>query len=236
MRAVLAFLLLTGCGREAFEVGPDHDGDGIADLGDNCPTKYDQGAEDDDGDGVGDACDPNPGTPGDSLASLTFFDDTITNWVPDTIDNWNVGTTTGAADATEARLDLTIDAPAPTIDVTFVVLDYGPAVGDVENALYVTFAIGAENRSCRMINGNPSTQELNYMGPGSGGGVSFLNLTLGAITNMRTGLDATGLHCSVNEVAFTEAFVPSGGSALRSEIIVHHLTVELQSVVVYTAR
>ena len=62
VRAVLLVLLLAGCGREEFEVGADHDGDGIADLGDSCPTKYDQGAEDRDGDGVGDACDPHPGT------------------------------------------------------------------------------------------------------------------------------------------------------------------------------
>jgi len=40
-------------------VGPDTDGDGICDAGDNCPTVANPTQADLDGDGIGDACDDN---------------------------------------------------------------------------------------------------------------------------------------------------------------------------------
>jgi subtilisin family serine protease len=54
--AVGAVLALTG--RSA--VAPDGDGDGIADLADNCPAAPNPAQVDADGDGAGDACDPPP--------------------------------------------------------------------------------------------------------------------------------------------------------------------------------
>ena len=41
----------------------DSDGDGVADLDDNCPDVYNPDQEDSDGDGIGDACDPGPPIP-----------------------------------------------------------------------------------------------------------------------------------------------------------------------------
>jgi hypothetical protein len=40
----------------AFEAGPDGDGDGVDDFGDNCPNAANPGQEDADNDGIGDVC------------------------------------------------------------------------------------------------------------------------------------------------------------------------------------
>jgi hypothetical protein len=45
----------------ADEYTPDTDGDGVADIYDNCPGTANAGHADADGDGLGDACDPTPG-------------------------------------------------------------------------------------------------------------------------------------------------------------------------------
>jgi hypothetical protein len=77
MLRLVTLLGLAACGRVGFEAseleipdvpaGHDEDGDGVADVDDNCPHLA--GAQTDgDGDGVGDLCDPNPMTPGDVIA------------------------------------------------------------------------------------------------------------------------------------------------------------------------
>jgi hypothetical protein len=54
-----------GSGGDAFNDGPDADGDGVCDLSDNCPGISNADQADADGDGVGDACDGD----GDGAAS-----------------------------------------------------------------------------------------------------------------------------------------------------------------------
>jgi hypothetical protein len=48
----------------AYCPGADDDGDGVADLVDNCPAVYNPAQEDTDRDGVGDVCDDCPDAPG----------------------------------------------------------------------------------------------------------------------------------------------------------------------------
>ena len=55
-----------GCGQASCDrqCGPDSDGDGKADTGDNCPAKYNPDQLDADRDGSGDCCDTQPGCGG----------------------------------------------------------------------------------------------------------------------------------------------------------------------------
>ncbi len=165
----------------------------------------------------------------------TFFDDTITNWVPDTIANWDVGTTIGDPDTTMARLDLDIDASSPTIDVSFVPLDYGTATGAGENALYITIALGGANVRCVLFNAVTLDPTLNYIGPTTVSGASLVGIAPGTVNYMRATLDASGLRCTGNETVAPVALGASSGSTLRTTIIVSHMTIALQSAVVYSS-
>jgi hypothetical protein len=74
VRAVIAMLLVAGCGRVGFDAsdiiasdgGPDAanpndlDGDGVDNAVDNCPTTANPDQDNEDGDRFGDACDPCP--------------------------------------------------------------------------------------------------------------------------------------------------------------------------------
>jgi Thrombospondin type 3 repeat len=76
-------VLLTGCGRLAFDASPDvspgtclaighdEDGDGVDDACDVCPHVANPTQGDGDGDGVGDPCDPQPAIAGERIE---FFD------------------------------------------------------------------------------------------------------------------------------------------------------------------
>jgi hypothetical protein len=74
---MLAIIVLSGCGRLAFDpkqcapAGHDEDLDGIDDACDVCPHIADSAQADMDGDGVGDNCDPNPTSPREHIE---FFD------------------------------------------------------------------------------------------------------------------------------------------------------------------
>lgn len=56
--------------------GHDEDLDGIDDNCDDCPADPNPGQADGDGDRVGDACDPSPGSPGDTILLFLPFTDT----------------------------------------------------------------------------------------------------------------------------------------------------------------
>ena len=56
-RALIAGLALPLLGTPTLAALPDHDGDGIPDELDNCPSGYDPTQADSDADGVGDHCD-----------------------------------------------------------------------------------------------------------------------------------------------------------------------------------
>lgn len=94
-------LLLTGCGRIAFQpaeettsdatpspdakvcvtpAGHDEDSDGVDDACDGCPHIADPAQPDTDGDGVDDACDPRPQQPGDSITFFDPFTTRLTAW------------------------------------------------------------------------------------------------------------------------------------------------------------
>jgi len=52
------FVAAGGFSQSVFKIEFDSDGDGIADLLDNCPTIFNPNQRDHDGDGIGNACDP----------------------------------------------------------------------------------------------------------------------------------------------------------------------------------
>lgn len=98
-RALIATLVLVGCGRFGFDptgngapsdgppdgsqvcapVGHDEDGDGIDDACDVCPHRADPGQGDLDGDQVGDACDPQPTIARQKIVVFDPFRD-LTAW------------------------------------------------------------------------------------------------------------------------------------------------------------
>lgn len=111
MRAARVLLVLvTACGRVAFEPrtppdarggagsgdapgGHDEDGDGIPDALDNCPQLANPTQGDADGDHVGDACDPEPSNPRQTIA---YFSAMLPGEAPFTV---NTGTFAMGADA-----------------------------------------------------------------------------------------------------------------------------------------
>jgi hypothetical protein len=88
-------LLVAGCGRFAFEAGPDakgirtcvapvghdEDGDGVDDACDGCPHIADPDQPNSDGDGVDDACDPRPDVAGDSIVFFDPFEAADPSWM-----------------------------------------------------------------------------------------------------------------------------------------------------------
>jgi Thrombospondin type 3 repeat len=78
----------------------DHDGDGRGDVCDVCPHLVDAGG-DADGDGVGDACDPRPTEAGDRIALFEGFYDDVA-WTPVAGGAWNVST--GAINETDLTM------------------------------------------------------------------------------------------------------------------------------------
>src|SRR5262245_35932325 len=69
---VLAALLVSGCTADGEPNGPggeDNDGDGIANIADNCPSVVNVAQSDLDHDALGDACDTD--LDGDAIANVT---------------------------------------------------------------------------------------------------------------------------------------------------------------------
>jgi hypothetical protein len=61
-----------------------------ADAIDNCPGIYNPAQDDGDSDHAGEACDPHPGTPGDTIVARAMFDVSLIggSWVPSNAAVW----------------------------------------------------------------------------------------------------------------------------------------------------
>lgn len=238
MRAVCLLAVLGACTQNIDRL-PDHDGDGYADAFDNCPSRYDPSQDDGDGDGVGDACDPHVASDGDAIVHFAFFDHGLAGWVPDTIDNWSVdgdeALTVMDADSTQARLELDADASSPTIALTFVVKDYGPAVARRDNAVQLRMSMGALNVSGMVSNRDDGNPIMNVIGVNSDNDqVGVADVLPDLVNTLRLTFDAGGTHIVVNESTYEEAIPASDGStALHASILVFGQQVALQSAVVY---
>jgi hypothetical protein len=237
VRLVLVVALIAGC-RERLDELPDHDGDGVVDIYDGCPSMYDPDVGDRDGDGVGDACDPHLTTPGDEILSYTFFDHELGDWVPDTIDSWSVAgpraTTTADADSTLARLTLETDALYPTIELQFSVDEYGPSVVRRDNELFITMSNAGNPPSCGMANRDNGEAQLNVVGGNSNfDSAGLFAVDVNLVSTFRMTFDATGTHCVANERVYSSGLYLPDGSSLHAQIIVSHLQVALHSAIVY---
>ena len=203
--------LLAACGRENFELDAavdaptippaDHDGDGIPNAVDVCPTEFDPMQVDTDSDDVGDACDPRPTMSGDRLAGVGLFSESFGVWIPDTITNWSLGggkvSTTSPADATAARLSFTAAGADPTVRLSFVPDDYGTsAQNHAINILLASTTTG--NWRCELrgavdvfnqlsVYSNSTSLQQNPAGPYAAG--QRLRLTINAT--------AAGTFCGV---------------------------------------
>lgn len=125
MRRLL--VLLGACGRVGFDPvgtsadgdviagGHDEDGDGIPDVGDNCPMLANVDQQDTDGDGVGDACDPEPTVPRQRLVLFAPFTDPVPSVVQ--LSAWTQHADSLYTTSTDAQLSYAVEAPA--VDVWF---------------------------------------------------------------------------------------------------------------------
>lgn len=236
-RRVLVLLLLTAC-RENVEELPDHDEDGTIDLYDTCPTRYNPGAEDADNDGVGDACDPHLSSAADTIVSYTFFENELGAWTPETIDNWALGpegaSTTAAADATLARLTYDFEGTAPTIELTFNVLEYGPMTARRDNVILVNASIEGTGVYCMLSNRDEGSATINVLGANSNDdSVGVIPIDPNFVAQLRMTFDATETRCVGNEGTYTIASATPTSTNVHSQIIVERMQVLLTSAVVY---
>jgi hypothetical protein len=204
VRLGVIVMLLAACGRENFELdaaidaptvaAADHDGDGIPNTVDRCPTEFDPMQLDMDADGVGDNCDPRPTMAGDRLAGIGLFSESFGVWIPDAIANWSLAggsaSTTAEPDATAARLSFTATGADPTLRLAFIPVDYGPlGVGNFLNVRLGSNTTG--NWMCELkgpevtlnrlsLHSNGSSIQTQDAGPYSAG--QRLNVTMSATT------------------------------------------------------
>jgi hypothetical protein len=161
----MLLLAASACGRLGFGSGGvpgDQDGDRILDDVDDCPHVWNPDQRDRDGDGVGDACDPNPDTPGDRIVGRGWFASGFGDFVPDRIDSWSLDleprflTTTGDPDATIARLALRTFAPSPTVELAFIVRDYGTT----DSHLLQIKLAADQNWECGLVSSAPTFNQI----------------------------------------------------------------------------
>ena len=256
--AVLAWLVLAGCGRLGFErgdvagdagdedgagpTGHDEDADGVADAVDDCPHLA--GPQlDGDGDGVGDACDPHPTEAGDRLLLFAGFDQDAGGLVLDP--GWEVRAgrlvDTISADSGYARWALPAGATDLSVDTSAHITG-----GTFQGVVYVsagTALVGAnllDDYRCLVRGLQASNAEAGLVILAGAGTTSSIGQpVVGTRARFRLQQDTTRLTCAgATErqgadvpftLAGTEARLVPAFAALRSQ----HAEVEFDYLAVY---
>lgn len=248
-RFALSLLLVAACGRSNFDDAGtdsisggemidnrDHDADGIFDSVDNCPQAFNQNQMDVDADGVGDACDPRPAMAGDTLVALGLFSTSFGDWVPDVATNWELAggilLTSGVQDTTDARLSLTTVARQPTVQLSFVVEDYG--VYSPDEQVNIRIAAGADNWWCHTLGASTRINTIAlHKNAQYQSGTSIISVAPRATNQMLVTWSASDITCSLNGQPAGNASTPMANPQVTVSIEVANLKAGLRYAALY---
>jgi hypothetical protein len=216
----------------------DEDHDNIDNTLDNCPGIYNPLQEDGDHDGVGDVCDPHPSVPGDHIAVTEFFDGPFVA-LGGTPADWTIADgvqTTNETDLANAMLMLTRSAHAPTLELQFVVVDYGPDT-TVRNEVNITIAFPNNTAQCELTGDTPGAylgDLVTFLDNSNTGFDRFATLVQpGEHTRITMTREPQG-HCTSNGVqVVVEAGVAGTLDPVTISLVFQHMKVAVEYVIVY---
>ena len=199
--------------------GPDEDGDGCANVVDDCPGMPDPMQIDSDGDGIGDACDPHPNRRGDRIVAAAFFDtQNDSDWALVTPD-WTVA---GGAMSNGVATQMTRALPMfPGVELGYTVV----GKTDHNAELRLNFGVGLPTAVNCHVDYNAPSFDLFLM---SHPGVSITDL----MQHFSLHIDDLGSTCMLSGLPVTTSDVIAGPFDATLEVQ-NDMRIQLDYILVY---